>query len=207
MDLSRPYSSIAATVDGDVLVALWRMTRPSTGRHVARLVQRGSQPAVNAALDRLVRQGLVERTSAPPALLYTLNREHVGYPAVEALAGMRSELLRRLRERFASWDVPALHASMFGSAARADGGIDSGVDLVVVRPRHVEEDEPRWQQQVSALRRAVSAWTGNAASIVELAEEAVTDVVARQPVALASWRDDAVELAGRPVAELLGAGQ
>jgi predicted nucleotidyltransferase len=207
MDLSRPYSAVAATVDGDVLIALAGTTRPSTGRQVARLVRRGSQPAVNAALDRLVRHGLVHRTAAPPALLYTLNREHVGYAAVEALAAMRTDLLHRLRELFAGWAVSAVHVSMFGSAARADGGIDSDIDLVVVRPSGVPEEDDRWRAQLSELTAAVCLWTGNPASIAELAEETLPRFLTTKPPVLADWRRDAVHLAGRSIEETIGAAK
>jgi predicted nucleotidyltransferase len=205
MDLTRPYSGIAATVDGDVLVALARTVRPSTGRQLARQVRRGSQTAVNQALERLVAHGLVHRQAAPPALLYTLNRDHVGYPAVEALASMRAELLRRLRELFARWEIPVVHASMYGSAARADGGTDSDVDLVVVRPRGVAEDDGRWEEQLGALREAVSAWSGNAASIVELPEDELPKLVASDLPVLSEWRRDAVLLAGSSLDEPPGA--
>jgi hypothetical protein len=203
MDLSRPYSGIASTVEGDVLVALTGTLRPVTGRQVARLVRRGSQPSVNRALDRLVLHGLVRRESAPPAMLYTLNREHVGYAAVAALAGMRAEFLRRLREQLAGWEAPAVHVSMFGSAARADGDVASDVDLVVVRASGVEEDDHRWQAQLSALRSAVLAWSGNAASIVEIGEESLARARSGELPVLTQWRDDAVELAGRPLDEVL----
>jgi DNA-binding transcriptional ArsR family regulator len=205
VDLSRPYSGIAPTVDGDVLVALAGTTRPLTGRQVSRLARRGSQTAVNRALDRLTAHGLVRREPAPPAMLYTLNRDHVGYRAVEALAGMRNLLLERLRGRFAQWAIRPVHASMFGSGARADGGVDSDVDIVVVRPRAVDEEDDRWQEQMSGLRTAVSAWSGNAASVVEMAEDELAGFVAANPPVLAEWRGDAVRLAGRSLAATIEA--
>jgi hypothetical protein len=203
MDLSRPYSGIASTVEGDVLVALAATTRPMTGRQVARVVRRGSQPAVNRALNRLAAHGLVNREPAPPAVLYSLNREHVGYAAVEALAGMRTELLRRLREQLVRWEIPAVHVSMFGSAARGDGAASSDVDLAVVRPRGVDEDDEQWQAQLGGLRDAVRSWSGNAASIVELGEETLANAAGADLPVLADWRRDAVQLAGRPLGEVL----
>ena len=67
MDVSRAYSAVAQTVEGDVLMVLAGTTQPLSGRRVARLAQRGSVAAVAKALDRLVRQGVVLRQEAPPA--------------------------------------------------------------------------------------------------------------------------------------------
>lgn len=203
MDLSRPHTGIAATIDGDALMALVGADR-LTGRQVARLVRRGSQPAVNTALNRLARQGLVHRESVPPAMLYSLNRDHVGYPAVEALAAMRTEFLSRLRELLAGWETPAVHVSLFGSAARADGDADSDIDLLVIRPRGVVEEDEHWQTQLSRLADSVRAWTGNAASIIELEEGALSSALASGIPALVAWRDDAIVLAGSSVETVIG---
>jgi predicted nucleotidyltransferase len=203
VDLSRPYRGIAATVDGDVLVALAGTTRPLSGRQVARLVRRGSQPAVNAALDRLVAHGLVVRQSAPPALLHTLNRNHVGWPAVDALAGMRARFLRRAREELSAWSIPAANASLFGSAARADGDVDSDIDLFVVRPRGVDEDDPAWRDQLGRLESAVSSWTGNRASILEFDEAALPRLAKKSPPVLAQLRADGIQLFGTPLDDLM----
>jgi predicted nucleotidyltransferase len=204
MDVSRPYSAIAPTVEGDVLVALAGSERAMSGRQVARLVRRGSQPAVNAALERLTAQGVVQREEAPPAYLYELNRDHVGAPAVVALADMRSEFLRRLRLLLARWPVPAVHASMFGSAARGDGDRDSDIDLFIVRPRGVPDDDERWAKQLYDLSEAVRVWTGNNASIVEFPQERLVALREESPRAVSGLRADAVPLAGPPFHEFLG---
>ena len=204
VDVSRPYSAIAPTVEGDVLVALAGSDRAMSGRQVARLVRRGSQPAVNAALERLTAQGVVLREEAPPAYLYELNREHVGAPAVVVLADMRSEFLRRLRLLLAHWPVPAVHASMFGSAARGDGDGDSDIDLFIARPHGVPDDDERWAKQLSDLAEAVRVWTGNKASIVEFPQERLVVLREESPRALSGLRADAVPLAGPSFHEFLG---
>jgi predicted nucleotidyltransferase len=204
MDVSRPYSAVAPTVEGDVLVALAGSARAMSGRQVARLVRRGSQPAVNAALERLTAQGVVLREEAPPAYLYELNRAHVGAPAVLALAEMRSEFLRRLRYLLAHWPVPAVHASMFGSAARGDGDSESDIDLFIVRPRGLPDDDQRWAKQISELSEAVRTWTGNKASIVEFPQERLAVLREQSPSALSGLRADAVPLSGPPFHEFLG---
>jgi hypothetical protein len=123
VDVSRPYTAISPSLESDVLVVLAGTTRPLTGRQVAALVRHGSPDGVRKALDRLVAQGVVLRQEAGRALMHSLNRRHLVLPAVEVMAGMRGELLRRLRDSFAGWAPAPVHASMFGSAARADGDI------------------------------------------------------------------------------------
>lgn len=128
--------------------------------------------------------------------VHELNREHVAAPAADLLAGLRLELWKRLREELAGWNPEALHASVFGSAARGDGGPDSDVDLLLVhRPvpgeqavgqapsfvgmitgflaaRAVEQmtdqEANGWRQQIDRLHGLVYSWTGNALQVVEM---------------------------------------
>jgi predicted nucleotidyltransferase len=202
VDVARPYAAIAPGIEGEVLVVLAGTTASLTGRQTARLVRRGTSPSVSAALDRLVAQGLVRRQHAGRAYLHTLNRDHVAAPAVELLAGVRAELLRRLRDALEHWRPAPMHASMFGSAARADGDIDSDIDLLIVRPADVDEDDAAWRNQLEALSDAVYAWTGNDASVVELGEADVARLRRNPPPILADLRTDGIDLAGLPVRAL-----
>lgn len=204
MDVSRPYSAVAPTVEGDVLVVLAGTTHPLTGRQVARLARRGSVAGVAKALDRLGHQGLVTRLEAPPASLYTLNRQHVAAPIAEALAGLRSELFCRLREAFAAWDIQPMHTSLFGSAARGDGALDSDVDIFVVRPPTVDAEDATWGAQLADLSDLVYASTGNRASVVDFAEQDIQQMLDEQPPVLDELLRDGIDLAGIPLRELFG---
>ncbi len=204
MDVSRAYSAVAPTVEGDVLVVLAGTTQPLTGRRIARLARRGSVAAVAKALDRLVRQGLVLRQQAPPASLYILNRQHVAAPAVETMALIRTVLLDRLRNAFSTWTIPPLHASMFGSAARGDGDLDSDIDIFVVRPIGVDAENPTWSEQLHDVGDAILAWTGNHAGIVDFREQDIEQMRAESPPVLGDLRRDGIDLAGIPLRELLG---
>lgn len=190
-------------IEGEALIVLAGTTAPLTGRQIARLAQRGTSPAVSAALDRLVEQGLVHRERAGRAYLHSLNRAHVAAPAVELLAGLRSELLRRLRTVLGALRPSPLHASMFGSAARGDGDTWSDVDLLIVRRSEVREDDPDWRRQLDDLRGAVYSWTGNHAAIIELGEEELDAIRIERPGVLEDLRTDGIDLAGTPIRRLV----
>jgi predicted nucleotidyltransferase len=204
MDVSRAYSAVAPTVEGDVLVVLAGTTQPLSGRRVAGLARRGSVAAVAKALDRLVRQGLVLRQDAPPAALYTLNRQHVAAPTVETLALIRSDFIDRLRGAFSSWSIAPRHASLFGSTARGDGDVDSDVDIFVVRPAGVDGENVTWGEQLTDIGDCVVAWTGNHASVIDVGELEIVHIRAQDPPVLRDLRRDSMDLAGISLRELLG---
>lgn len=205
MNLSRPWALIRSPIDMEVLLVLCGTSRPLTGREVARLVRKGSQPAVNVALRRLAGEGVVSSEQAGNAYLYTLNRNHLGAPAIELLAGIRAALEGRLRAEIADWQIAPDHASLFGSAARGDGDAVSDVDVFVVRPARVDEDEPRWRAQLERLSDHVYAWTGNHVGLSEVSATDVGRLRSERPPIVEELCRDAITLAGPPVAKLLGA--
>jgi len=205
MDVARPYMALCPTLDSGVLSVLAGTTRPLTGREVARLLGRASHSGVVGVLNRLSEQGVVDRAEAGRALLFTLNREHLAAPAVDVLAGMRAELLRRLQNAIEGWGIAPVHVCMFGSVARGEGDVHSDIDLFVVRPGRVPEEDERWREQLDELARRVQRWTGNRAGIAEVAETEIERLRDDAPPIIAELRADSITLAGPEVAALLGA--
>lgn len=204
VDLARPYTAIGPTLDSGVLAVLAGTTRPLTGREIARLLDRPSHSGVLDALNRLVEHGLVDRGEAGRAFLFTLNREHLAAPAVDLLADLRSELLDRLHDTIASWDIAPAHVSLFGSAARGEGNTSSDIDLFIVRPQKVNSEDPGWREQLDLLARQVQRWTGNRAGIAEVGREAIPRLRKEQPPILAELRAEAITIAGTETTTLLG---
>jgi hypothetical protein len=197
VDVSHPETAVTGgSLEGEVLAVLAGTTKPLTGRHVARLARRGSDKGVRLALNRLAEQGIVDTLEAPPAVLYTLNRDHIAAAVALALVGLRGALLDRLRTTIGAWTVPATHASMFGSAARGDGDNNSDIDLFIVRPATVSPEEAAWRAQLDSLGRDVTRWTGNHVGISEVGEEELTALAANRPPVLADLERDAITLAG-----------
>jgi DNA-binding transcriptional ArsR family regulator len=202
MDLTNPYEAMFPTVDSAVLRVLAGSTKPRTGREVARLASR-SQAATQRVLDRLVTHGLVLGREAGRARVYELNREHLAAESIADLANLRSLLFWRMHKFFRSCHVQPLHASVFGSAARGDGGPDSDIDIFLVRPAEVSEDDEEWQGQVEALAKVVFEWTGNHAGIAEVGEDELDHLRRERPRILSNLRADAVDIIGFPAQTLL----
>lgn len=158
------------------------------------------------ALDRLVQQGLVERQEAGRALLYRLNREHVAAPAVELLAGLRTELVQRLSKAVKGWRMAPLHASIFGSFARGEGRPDSDIDIFVICPEGIGLEDPSWREQVDLLAEQVRLWSGNHAGIVEVSQLDVERLRRERVPIVDDLYSDAIVLYGPSAATLFGAG-
>jgi hypothetical protein len=205
MNVRRPYAAVCPTLDGDVLVALAGTKMSMTGRQVAAMTGRRSHSGVLSVLNRLTEHGLVERVELNRAFLFSLNRDHVAYPAVIALAGLRVALLDKIRQELHSWEVPPLHMSLFGSFARGDGGTDSDVDIFVVRPAAIPEEDARWRDQLDGLAGGIYRWTGNRAAVLEASETELERLRTDEPPIVAELRTDAIGLSGPDLRALLGA--
>jgi len=193
MDLSNPARAVVPTVDADVLRVLAGTNRQLTGREVSRL-SRHSQRGVQNILNRMADHGLVEVTEAGPARLYTLNRDHVAAEVATALSELRGRLFERIRQRLAQWRLPPVAAAVFGSASRGDGGPDSDIDLLIVRPPDIDESDADWAAAVDDLSRSILQWSGNHASIIQATPAQIADMVQRAEPIVAELRADAVPL-------------
>lgn len=198
MMLSHPFSTLCPGVRGGVLTVLAHTEKPLTGRTLASLTQpHASLRTVQTTLDDLVLNGVVLREHVGRAHSYTLNRSHLAAPAVLALANLRQELLDRIRTEVSSWAVESEATWLFGSAARGDAGADSDIDLLIVRPDHVDDGEQTWLEQVSKISEHVHDWTGNACEVLELSVTELNAARGRGDRLVAELLRDAVHVTGR----------
>ncbi len=204
MDVAHPYKAVCPALDGDVLMALAASEMGMTGRQVAALTGRSSHSGVLSVLNRLTEQGLVDRVELNRAFLFSLNRAHLAYPAVVALKGLRIAFIEGVQEEIKTWKVPPVHGSLFGSFARGDGDTHSDIDLFLVRPTSVPEEDDIWREQLDELALTISRRTGNRASIHEVSEAELPRLRTDPPPIVAQLRSDAIRLSGPPVSTLLG---
>jgi len=154
-------------------------------------------------LNRLTEHGLVDRREAGRALLFTLNREHLAAPAVDVLAGMRTELFNRIRHTVGAWEIAPVHLSVFGSTARGEGNTESDIDLFIVRPDAIAQEDTGWRTQMDELAGHILRWTGNHAGIAEAATDELAQLQDTQPPIVAELRSDAIVLSGPDVQDLI----
>lgn len=196
MDLQHPFSVVTPTVDGDVLRVLAGADAAFTGREVHRLIGRYSEAGVRNVLGRLVDQGVVLLERVGAAYTYRLNRDHLAAPHIIGLAGLRAELLSRLRTRLAEWDPAPVYAALFGSAARGDMRPDSDIDVFIVRPDDVDPDDEPWSSQVGELISDATRWTGNDTRPLESGDTETRRAIRRGEPVLQAIRTEGIHLVG-----------
>lgn len=203
MDVAHPIRVVCPTLEGPVLEVLSRTKRPLTGLEVHRLAGSGSPNGVRLALGRLARQGLVNAEERAAAVFYVGNRDHLAWPAVELLTGLRRNLLDRLRAELRDWRPRPVHASLFGSAARGDGDAGSDIDILVIRPETVGEDESPWSDQVDRLRDQVRAWSGNNCQVFQVDPSRLAQHVRARDRLVEDWLRDGITVAGPDLRAIL----
>lgn len=197
MDVSNPMGCVVPSAHGPVLAVLAGTTAPLTGRRVAELTQpHVSQPRVARILRELTAAGLVQRTPAGSASLFVLNREHLAAGAVEILATLRAQLWARIAGHARTWSHRPLAVVVYGSAARGDGNIDSDIDLLVVRPMDVDDDDATWHQDLSDLASHVARWAGNPCEILDRSQEGLATMAANGERLLTGIRRDGRAVVG-----------
>ncbi|MFN6120940.1 MAG: nucleotidyltransferase domain-containing protein [Actinomycetes bacterium] len=191
MDLGSPVLDIAPAVRGALLQALARLEQPVTRRRLAAAA--GVAPGnASAVIEELIRAGLVSETIAGRSSMVVLNRDHLAAGPVLALAGLRGELIRRLRERLSSW--PELHGAwLFGSVARGDADGDSDVDLLIVAD---ELQANALHERLSRLQADVRSWTGNDLQLVEHSPSSWRKLVRAENPLVEQVRLEGIALAG-----------
>jgi predicted nucleotidyltransferase len=201
MDLSEPATVVMPSGTAAVIRALAGTERAMTTRQLARVAGVSHQRA-GQVIARLAAHGLVLTEAQGPSLLCRLNRDHLAAPAVAALAQLRATLLKTLVDEIGSWERAPVHASLFGSAARGDGGLTSDLDVLLVHPDDHDVDL-RWADQLSTSGERLRQVTGNCVSWFDLGIADLTRAVQGQESIVQEWQRDAVRLAGTDLTRLL----
>ncbi|MGF1662103.1 MAG: nucleotidyltransferase domain-containing protein [Kineosporiaceae bacterium] len=149
-------------------------------------------------LERLVEHGLVIADPANTGFLYRLNRDHVLAPAVLTAVAARADVLDRLTAACRALTPGPVHASVFGSFARREGGPASDIDLMLIVTDGVDPHGDQWEDQTRRLAGDVMAWTGNRLQALTFTETRVAQLVGAGEPLVDTWSADAVTLVGPP---------
>ncbi len=185
MDFGRPIEAVIPGVQGRILAVLAETTAELNLRTIARL-SNVSLAQASRVLPNLVALGLVERREAPPSALFTLIEDNVAARLVRALSRSREAVLDELGSMAGLMDPRPVSVVVFGSLARGEAAAESDVDVVLVRPVGVEEDDEAWVSSAEAWRTSARRLTGNPVQVIEIGEAEVARRL-RRPTAL--WAD------------------
>ena len=201
MDFVHPVEAVIPGVQGRVLAVLVDTTAELSLRTLARLAG-ASVAQASRVLPDLVELGLVERREVPPSSQFRLVRSNVGARAVIDLARSRNTVLESIGVGAAALPIPPASVIVFGSFARGAAGRESDVDVVVVRPDKISEDDEDWPASIEGWRNEATATAGNTVQILEVS---VSEAHAGLRSTKHLWRDihrDGVVIHGLTIREL-----
>lgn len=121
----------------------------------------------------------------PPAVLVKLVREHLAARALLALADLRRAFLDELRESLGRLDPAPVNVTLFGSFAPGDDDAHSDVDVIVVRPDSIDDDDSSWSESLAGWEATVRCISGNAVNRIEVAENELPKLHEVSPAAVA----------------------
>jgi predicted nucleotidyltransferase len=172
MDFAHPVESVIPGATGRLLAVLAETSAELNLRTLAGLA-RVSIAQASRVLPHLVEIGLVERRDVPPSALFRFVHEHVAAPAVVALARSRDAAVHRLAEAASVVEPSPTAMILFGSFARGDADAHSDIDVIVVRPGHVPDDDEAWARSLDDWRITARRIVGNRIDVLEVSEQEV----------------------------------
>ncbi len=189
MDFVRPVEAIVPGAQGRVLAVVAETTAELNLRTIAEL-SGVSQAQVSRVLPGLVRLGVLERREVPPASLFRFVPEHIASRAIMALARSADTAVAEVGQLIAALPVAPVSVVVFGSFARREADAESDIDLLVVRPHEVDEDDEQWAASMEQLRSQGRRLTGNSLEVLEVADVDVASLLeSRRPLWVDIRRD------------------
>jgi predicted nucleotidyltransferase len=201
MDFVHPVEAVIPGAQGRVLAVLVTTTAELNLRTIARLAG-VSLAQASRVLPKLVELGMVERREVPPSSQFRLVRSNIAARAVIELGRSRNLVLERIGSGAAALPSPPTSVIVFGSFARGEAGADSDLDVVIIRPDEVGEDDEKWAHSIESWRNETRAIAGNRVEVVEVRHH---DIHAKLASKQQLWRDvlrDGIVVYGLSIREL-----
>jgi predicted nucleotidyltransferase len=169
MDFVHPIEALVPGVQGRVLTVLANTETELTMRTVARLAGT-SVNRTATVLNRLVTLGLVERRDVGTSALVRLARTNQAVHFVVNLAQLRTMVLDSIALEARTISPPPSSVIVFGSMARGEAGAESDIDILVVRPHGVGEDNATWSDMLGHWSDKIGAIAGNPINLLMIGE-------------------------------------
>jgi hypothetical protein len=206
MDFVRPVEAIVPGAQGRVLAVLAETTAELNLRTIAEL-SGVSQAQVSRVLPGLVRLGVLERREVPPASLFRFVPEHVASRAIMALARAADTFAADLGQLVTTLPVAPASVVVFGSFARREADAESDIDLLVVRPRDIDEDDEQWGASMEQLHTQGRRLSGNPLEVLEVPEDEVASLLGSGRPLWADINREGRLIFGAPLDELRDAAR
>jgi predicted nucleotidyltransferase len=198
VDFAEPLQTLIPGATGRIMAALTGTSVPLSGRAVADLAGVSASQAARV-LPNLVELGIVEARSAPPATLYILSEDHIATRHLRALRELDDVFLERLRRQVAELRPAPVSVAVFGSLARREARSDSDIDLLVIRPDAIDEENDLWRETVEAVAIYARQLSGNAVDILEVGRQEAHDRLASRRELWRNIRNEARMVHGVPL--------
>jgi len=201
MDFIRPVQAVIPGAQGRILSVLAETSAELNLRTIARL-SGVSLAHASRVMPVLVELGVVERREAPPSALFRFVPENVASRAITSLTRTRETVLDEMGSAAARLDSPPVSLVVFGSFARGEAGSESDIDVVVVRPLDIDEDDPPWREGLDGWREHVSRLAGNRVEMLEISEQDMPRLLRSRKPLWAEIQRDGVTVFGSPLTAL-----
>lgn len=178
MNFSEPLQTLVPGATGRVLAVLAQTSLPLSGRAIAGLAGVSAAQATRV-LQRLVDLGVVDGLSAPPAILYSLAEDNVAVAPLRALGDLSDGFVEQLAHEVARLEPAPACVGAYGSFARRQAVVGSDIDLLVVRPSGVDEDDDDWAATLDTMRTRAGRLAGNRVELLEVDEADVPGLLRR----------------------------
>jgi predicted nucleotidyltransferase len=170
VDFREPVQAVILGAQGRILAVLSQTSAELNLRTIARL-SNVSVAQASRVMPGLVGLGLVERREAPPSALFKFIPNHVAARAVTMLADSRATVLEELKMTAGRLGVAPASVIVYGSFARGEADRSSDIDILLIRPPGVDDDDPEWRAAIDEWVEGVRRLTGNPVELLEVAAE------------------------------------
>lgn len=198
MDFKNNLSGIFPGSHAMVLEELMRTPKPVSGRQLAlQLVDRLGKSRVFEVLQELVEQGLAAREILGSSHLYSINSKHLCYPLLRSLTQPRELLISQITRQLNRFSPKPEAVVLFGSVAKGTAKPGSDIDLLVIRPNRVREDDDAWQDQLFRLTLAIQNATGNDLNYLDYSQAEVKQLASTNARLIAEINQHGLVLLGK----------